>query len=146
MDGTNACIIVENGEVVGVQSRKRMITPGKETDNYGLAGWVERNIDSVLELGEGRHYGEWAGLGINGNNHELPQKEFYLFNTHRWNENHPPPAPFKVVRLLRVATYSNELIEDVMAELAQYGEANNYTPEGVIVYFPKLDLREKNYI
>ena len=38
MDGTNACIIIEDGFIVGVQSRKRLITP--DDDNFGFAQWV----------------------------------------------------------------------------------------------------------
>lgn len=143
MNGTNACIIIEGGAVVGVQSRKRFITPGKDNDNYGLAGWVERNMDNVLLLGDGRHYGEWTGLGINGNDHNLEDKQYYLFDTRRWHSGNLPPEPFKVVRILVVHEYSTKLVEDTMCELKAHGEAQGYTPEGIIIYFPKLDLREK---
>lgn len=45
---------------VFAQSRNKFITPGKSTDNYGFAGWVQRNVESLVSLlGEGRHYGEW---------------------------------------------------------------------------------------
>ena len=71
IDGTNACIIIQDGEVVGVQSRKRLITP--EDDNYGFAGWVERNIEDIMGLGDGYHYGEWAGLGIQKNPHLITE-------------------------------------------------------------------------
>ena len=62
MNGTNACVILHDGEIVGVQSRKRFITPGG--DNYGFAAWVEANSDQLKSLGDGYHYGEWAGCGI----------------------------------------------------------------------------------
>lgn len=50
LDGTNAAVIVS--EIMGdcgpstsvyAQSRTRMITPGKTTDNYGFAAWVKEN-------------------------------------------------------------------------------------------------------
>lgn len=62
MDGTNACVVIQEGKIVGVQSRKRFITP--EDDNYGFAAWVAENEQELLKLGDGYHYGEWAGLGI----------------------------------------------------------------------------------
>ena len=83
IDGTNACIIIMDGEIVGVQSRKRLITVLE--DNYGFAKWVEYNKKDLLGLGDGYHYGEWAGLGIQGNPHKLDKKHFFLFNTFRWN-------------------------------------------------------------
>lgn len=50
--------------VVSAQSRKRLIWPGKPTDNYGFAAWVYDNAaDLVRLLGEGLHFGEWWGQG-----------------------------------------------------------------------------------
>lgn len=48
--------------IVTAQSRKRIITPGKTTDNYNFAEWVYDNAaDLVRILGEGLHFGEWWG-------------------------------------------------------------------------------------
>ncbi|MFE6494110.1 RNA ligase family protein [Streptomyces sp. NPDC057748] len=70
--------------VVSTQSRKRIITPGKTTDNYGFAGWVYDNAaDLVRILGEGLHFGEWWGQGIQ-RRYGLEEKRFSLFNTARW--------------------------------------------------------------
>ena len=99
IDGTNGCIIIQDGEIVGVQSRKRLITP--EDDNYGFARWVEQNNDNLLSLGDGYHYGEWAGLGIQKNPLKLECKRFFLFNTFRWNEDNPnKPECCEVVPIL----------------------------------------------
>lgn len=80
IDGTNALIRIsndndlspviavvqaENGLKYNVRagSRKRWITP--ENDNFGFAGWVDRNAQWLVNnLGEGDHYGEWYGCGI----------------------------------------------------------------------------------
>lgn len=70
--------------VVGAQSRTRLITP--EVDNHGFAKWVFDNAaDLVHALGEGRHYGEWWGSGINrGYGLKDGQKKFSLFNVKRY--------------------------------------------------------------
>lgn len=71
IDGSNAQIVIEDNEIVAVGSRKRWIQPGKESDNFGFASWVERNYDELLGLGEGTHFGEWYGAGIQKNPYGL---------------------------------------------------------------------------
>lgn len=84
IDGTNACIRFNEYGDITCQSRTRVITPEKKNDNYGFAAWAYGNIESLFaDLGEGAHYGEWWGLGINrGYNQTV--KRFSLFNTKRW--------------------------------------------------------------
>lgn len=53
LDGTNACVVIQDGVIAGVQSRNRFITP--EDDNYGFARWVSENEHELLKLGEGYH-------------------------------------------------------------------------------------------
>ena len=144
MDGTNACVIIENGEIIGVQSRNRMLNIGKENDNYGFAQYVWDNKEKFLELGEGRHYGEWCGLGIQGNPHCFPEKRFYLFNTRRWGVHHLPPEGIYVVPVLYQGEYSNSVVDTVMNNLKTTSEASGYVAEGCVVYFPKLDAMEKH--
>lgn len=133
IDGTNACIIIQDGQIVGVQSRRRFIY--QHADNYGFAGWVSRNEEELLKLGEGYHYGEWAGIGIQGNPHNLPDKQFFLFNTFRWNKSNPNlPWCCQVVPVLFEGRMSSETIPTVMAEL-QDNAAQGVTPEGVAVYY-----------
>ena len=100
IDGSNGCIIVENGEITGVQSRKRLITP--EQDNFGFADWVYSNSEVLAQgLGDGYHYGEWAGPGIQKNPKNLADKKFFLFNVHRWQEDRAGIPPLcEVVRVL----------------------------------------------
>lgn len=144
MDGTNACVIIQDGEIVGVQSRNRMLNLGKENDNYGFAQYVWDNKDKFLALGEGRHYGEWVGLGIQGNPHCFPEKRFYLFNTRRFGVHNPPPEGIYVVPVLYHGEYSGDIVDTVMRTLKGTSEASNYKAEGVVVYFPRLDAMEKH--
>jgi hypothetical protein len=88
LEGSVFAKVESEGEIYGVyaQSRTRLITPGKSTDNYGFAGWVERNaVELVSLLGEGLHYGEWWGAGIQ-RKYGLPEKRFSLYNTARYAE------------------------------------------------------------
>jgi hypothetical protein len=144
MDGTNACVIIKEGAIVGVQSRKRLINVGKENDNYGFATYVSLNEDKFLALGEGRHYGEWAGLGIQKNPHNLPNKQFFLFNTRRWGEHNPPPEGISVVEVLHHGEYTRARVDEVMNELKTRSDTEGWKAEGIVVYFPKLDAMEKH--
>jgi hypothetical protein len=82
LDGTNACVIIYNGEVKA-QSRKRIITP--DNDNFGFAKWVEENKEGLKNtLGYGYHYGEWYGEGIQNNPLGVDGRWFALFNTWHW--------------------------------------------------------------
>ena len=71
---------------VYAQSRTRLITPGKMTDNYGFAGWVRLHaVELVSALGDGLHYGEWWGNGIQ-RRYDMPEKWFSLFNVDRFKD------------------------------------------------------------
>lgn len=137
MDGTNSCVIVQDGKVVGAQSRNKLIYPvevtgDKGSDNYGFAAWVKANADELSKLGDGYHYGEWVGPSINGNNHALDSKKFYLFNAKRWGDHNPnTPDCCNVVPIL--AEGKDIDIGEVMAKLKE-SSVGKYEPEGVIVY------------
>lgn len=133
INGTNACIIIQGDAIVGVQSRKRLITPAD--DNYGFAQWVEDNAEKLLSLGEGYHYGEWAGLGIQKNPHNLDKKVLFLFNTFRWNENNPNrPECCEVVPVLFHGVIDGNTIEECL-ERVKLEAGDNETPEGIVVYY-----------
>jgi len=131
IDGTNACVIIQDGELVGIQSRNRLIKPGD--DNMGFAFWVMENKEGLEELGDGYHYGEWAGPGVQKNPHMLENKTFFLFNTFRPQETLPECV--KQVTTLYQGVYSKEVIEDCMSTLWSCATSTGYIPEGVIVYF-----------
>lgn len=142
MDGTNGCVVIEDGQIVGVQSRKRFINP--LDDNYGFAQWVQDNEEELLKMGDGYHYGEWTGLGIQRNPHRLPDKRFYLFNTFRWGEHNPnTPACCHVVPVLYQGASSAENIYLTLEDLHDEAEGK-YVPEGIIVYFHKTRRYEKH--
>jgi hypothetical protein len=67
--------------IVRAGSRNRWIT--REDDNFGFAQWVWEHADALTALGEGKHYGEWFGKGIQSG-YGLDEKRFALFNTDRW--------------------------------------------------------------
>ena len=130
IDGTNACIVIVDGSIAAVQSRKRFITP--EDDNYGFALWVEENKDDLASLGDGHHYGEWAGEGIQKNPLQLEGKHFFLFNTFRWNENNPNrPKCCSVVPVL----FQGELLPETIPDLLTFMASDTVTHEGVVAYY-----------
>lgn len=85
LDGTNACVVIDDDGTVAAQSRSRLITP--TADNYGFAVWVEANKEELKQLGPGYHYGEWWGQGIQ-RRYGLLEKRFSLFNVGRWTDRH----------------------------------------------------------
>lgn len=97
LDGTNAAIRIgsvpsefeanilgaRDGLAVVAQSRNNLLS--LEKDNAGFARFVHDNVVELIEaLGEGLHFGEWVGKGINKRQYGLPDKRFALFNTARW--------------------------------------------------------------
>ena len=162
IDGTNAAVLIEdatddvgavfapapNGYVdcvkvwvsdrlyiVQAQSRKRLITPGKGTDNSGFAAWVYDNAEElVATLGEGRHFGEWWGQGIQ-RGYGLDHKRFSLFNSLRWKELRSPLV--HVVPTLYVGPFDSRVIDEEVRCLRDFGSqaAPGFQPaEGVVVY------------
>jgi hypothetical protein len=143
LDGTNAQINIypgEDGELrLQAGSRKRWIYPGN--DNFGFAQWCEENKDELIEgLGEGRHFGEWCGPGIQKNIYELDEKQLFLFNTLRWHADNPNPLPcgIRVVPVLYSGGFDSITITDVMENLNEEGShVGGDKPEGIIIYLPK---------
>jgi hypothetical protein len=138
LDGTNAQILIEDGVIVGVGSRSRWISPEKGSDNYGFAGWVERNYDDLLKLGEGTHFGEWYGHGIQ-RGYGLTEKRFALFNVSRWAITEDRPECCSVVPTLYEGEFSRDVVREVMNDLQMGGSRASpgfSRPEGIIIYLP----------
>ncbi|GAB1326953.1 RNA ligase family protein [Streptomyces sennicomposti] len=160
LDGTNSAVHISEDEgsldrsrayadvdgtryVITAQSRKRIITPGKTTDNYGFAGWVYEHADSLVRLlGEGLHFGEWWGQGIQ-RNYGMEDRRFSLFNTDRYDHlNHDDAALFdgsrvNTVPVLYRGTFADAAICQALTDLGDYGSvaAPGYmNPEGICVY------------
>lgn len=168
IDGTNSAVIVEaltessgaitddcvahvllpDGQEFAVyaQSRKRLLRPGKQTDNFGFAAWVKENaLELAAGLGEGYHYGEWWGSKIQrGYGLTDGEKRFSLFNAGRWHDQQAngcgeetvPDCCF-VVPVLATGTTINAVAEGAIAALEDNGSfaAPGFdNPEGIVVY------------
>lgn len=169
IDGTNAQISIyptnaltpyhsqiigiTGGFAVQVGSRTRWINP--ESDNYGFAKWCYAHLDEIVTLGEGRHFGEWWGNGIQ-RNYGAPDKRLSLFNGHRWclHGSTPntiggpnPTAPAKLqdilppciglVPTLFKGTFSDLVVETCLNRLFVQGSVASpgfMKPEGIIVH------------
>lgn len=151
IDGTNAAINIEMidasalGEAepfsiprVTCQSRNRIITP--LDDNYGFARWVEDNSAALIEvLGEGLHYGEWWGSGIQ-RRYGLTgdDKRFSLFNVSRWKETDFSSVPgLGVVPILYEGAMDQIVIDWIVEDLGVNGSIaapGFMNPEGVIIF------------
>lgn len=167
IDGTNSAVIVEPMEheadytndavalvqtpagqwlAVYAQSRKRLLRPGKQTDNFGFAAWVKENaLELACGLGEGYHYGEWWGSKIQrGYGLTDGEKRFSLFNAGRWHDSEnngigksAAPGCVSVVPVIATGTNIVVVAERALAELRECGSfaAPGFdNPEGVIVY------------
>jgi hypothetical protein len=143
IDGTNACVVIENDKLVGIQSRNKFITP--DEDNYGFASWACDNEDQLIGLGDGYHYGEWAGEGIQRNPHRLEGKHFFLFNTYRWTADDVRPECCAVVPILYRGLLTTYIVPQLLVELQENAEEDE-TPEGVVVYYHSFDKYTKHTI
>lgn len=152
IDGTNACIFIgENGEFL-TGSRSRWITPAD--DNFGFSAWAHANREELMQLGTGRHFGEWWGRGIQ-RGYGLPDRCFSLFNALRWvpygvepmqiptgdprvvKMQQQAPKICKVVPILARGVFDSALVEQAMERLRTEGSAaapGFQRPEGVVVY------------
>lgn len=153
LDGTNASVhITADGQFL-TASRTQLITP--EFDNYGFSRWAHEHKDELLTLGQGSHFGEWWGQGIQ-RNYGLKEKRFSLFNVSRWclqgeiPKQIPTQDPhvFKTQGVLPacvglvpvlwegVFDYVSTSIPLVMARLADKGSAavDFPKPEGIVIF------------
>lgn len=169
IDGTNAAVIVEvvpdgvdpKDDAIAVvlgaeqtfavyaQSRKRLLQPNspanKAADNFGFAAWVRDNAPALAGgLGEGYHYGEWWGSGIQrGYGQPAGVRHFSLFNSGRWHDAEangvgPDACPecCRVVPVIAVGNNITAVAEAAMETLVDNGSfaAPFDNPEGIVVY------------
>jgi RNA ligase len=114
-------------------SRNKWIQPGKETDNYGFASWAVDNATALFKLGEGQHFGEWYGRGIQ-RNYGLDTRRFALFNRARY-ENTPDVGCVEFVPILY--TGGIEGVDECLQVLRKQGSTavpGFMNPEGIVVY------------
>lgn len=169
IDGTNAQICVEPRETLDsalsdkivatvndfhllAGSRTRWITPSD--DSYDFTAWVKDNAEDLVNLGPGRHFGEWYGRGIQ-RNYGLAERRFALFNVARWADGaktaghwekkvwvegvpqSPRPSCCDVVPVLYSGPFSEIVIHSALESLGHHGSKavpGFMKPEGIIVY------------
>jgi len=115
-------------------SRKRWLN--LESDNYGFASWVRENAKELIDLGKGRHFGEWYGKGIQ-RNYGLQEKRFALFNVKRWENPEIRPACCGAAPVLWRGLFDTLKIHCVLEELRDAGSLvapGFMNPEGIIIY------------
>jgi hypothetical protein len=148
IDGTNAAFTFDpDGHLGVVQSRKRIITPGKQSDNAGFAGWVSDNAEQLFALfGPGRHFGEWWGAGIQ-RTYGAIGKHFSPFNTKAWPNDRPMEevggVPVKGVPTLAITTLDLLAAELAYAhrrlvERGSFAMGGFMDPEGCMIYLHRL--------
>lgn len=140
IDGTNACVAIDENLNITAQSRSRIISP--EDDNYGFAKWVCANADELRKLGPGYHYGEWWGQGIN-RGYGLTGKRFSLFNVSRWSETRPECCHVVPVLMKGGAKDSFSIVADALDILRQHGSQaapGFMKPEGVVAFHVQGNL------
>lgn len=117
-------------------SRSRWLGKTKETDNYGFGRWVADNAAQLIQLGEGQHFGEWWGQGIQ-RGYGLTEKRFSLFNVARWNDDALRPVCCHVVPTICDGPFCSTRINELVRDLAGCGSLaapGFMRPEGVIVW------------
>jgi hypothetical protein len=150
LDGTNAQVLIQEfdsdymaeGRVIFEKgdlalyagSRTRWITP--EDDNYGFARWCKERGEELLQLGPGRHFGEWWGQGIQ-RGYGLKEKRFSLFNVARWSDEVARPACCNVVPELYRGDFNTNIIElelDLLRTDGSKAAPGFMRPEGMVIF------------
>lgn len=134
----------KSGEIYELRagSRNRWITP--ESDNFGFARWAFDHARELIDgLGEGRHFGEWWGAGIQ-RRYGIKEKRFSLFNVARWayerdREKFPNERPSccDVVPVLYRGLFDTAKVEATLTLLGAIGSAaapGFMNPEGIVIY------------
>lgn len=131
-------------------SRNRWLDCSSDGDNHGFAKWVKVNAEELLKLGEGRHYGEWWGQGIN-RGYGIEEKRFSLFNVGRWikldrdkgeclakdSKIQECPSCCHVIPILAKCEFDTTAIEMILHDLELKGSKASsgfMNPEGIVIY------------
>jgi hypothetical protein len=142
IDGTNGQIHVWQDDhgirYIKAAGRNRWLT--KEDHNFHFYDFVMDNaVELIEELGEGRHYGEWYGQGIN-RNYGLKEKRFALFNTNRWN-NENKPSCCEVIPTLEITTmrsFNENYYLNRLRDNGSQAVPGFMKPEGIMIYLHNL--------
>lgn len=154
--GKEDVVYMESGVyLVAAQSRKRFITPGD--DNFAFAKWVYDNSRNLIEvLGEGRHFGEWWGSGIQGGyGLSNGERRFSLFNVKRWEDTlthehgHELIPELYMVPVLTKETFSTITAKWCVESLREHGSMASpgfMRPEGVVVFHTASGTPYKTFL
>lgn len=140
------CLYQESGLSVFAGSRNRWLDTSSKGDNHGFAKWVQQNTEELMKLGEGRHFGEWYGQGIQ-RGYGLEEKRFALFNVGKWANRDTPievsdkreycPECCEVVPVLSTGTFDTKAINDTLRAMRCFGSKavlGFMNPEGIVIY------------
>jgi hypothetical protein len=134
--------------LVRAGSRNRWLTV--DDDNFGFAKWVEDNKETLIaDLGEGDHYGEWWGSGIQrGYGLTNGEKRFSLFNTKRWGTSYDfttPQLEIVPILLLEVANWDSniDLALHYLRVNGSKAEPDYMNPEGIVIWHDQGRFYEK---
>jgi hypothetical protein len=144
IDGTNAQITIKDGVIASVGSRNRFITP--ENDNHGFARWVDQNKAELVKLGDGIHFGEWWGLGIQ-RNYNLFERRFSLFRVPK--DLVELPKCVSVVPTLYTGIFESRQIDAILDALKLNGSVaapGFMKPEGIVIYHKAAGVMFKKTI
>ena len=154
IDGTNSCIYIgDDGEFL-TGSRNRWITP--EDDNYGFSRWAHEHKDELMVMGNGRHFGEYWGSGIQ-RKYGLTgtDKRWSLFNVQRWclHGQEPQQIPTADPRVMKTqdvlppcvglvpilwrGNFDDLDVDGILADLVTNGSRavpGFMKPEGIVIY------------
>lgn len=140
---------VRGDRVMLAGSRTKYLSVGRDGvkggDNFGFAAWVKEHADELWALGEGRHFGEWWGSGIQrGYGLQNGEKRLSLFNVSRWGEDRDrekypdgPPSCCSVVPVLYRGLMHPKVDDGPLARLQHEGSLaapGFMKPEGIVVY------------
>ena len=139
-DGYADGIVYDDEWVLRVGSRKRWLDASKAGDHFGFFKWAEEHFAELcLDLGSGRHYGEWWGQGIQ-RGYGLDEKRFSLFNTHRWSDPAVRPECCHCVPIVGTAdvfdTQAIDFALNILSDTGSHAAPGFKNPEGVVIYHP----------
>ena len=122
-------------------SRSRWLGAGaSQSDNFGFARWVLGNAEALVEtLGEGTHWGEWWGSGIQrGYGYRNGEKFFSLFNTSRWEAADLSAVPnLRSVPVLwtgNMKRFEQEQWLQILVNQGSFAAPGFMAPEGLVVF------------
>lgn len=125
----------ENGLYMFAGSRTRWLKSGKE-DNFNFYAWCKSNASELYKLGEGRHFGEWYGQGIQ-RHYGLKEKRLALFNVSKWADPNVRPSCCEIVPVLSQCMFDSELIGNALMTLSEHGSYavdGFMNPEGIVIF------------